>query len=216
MNQGNELRICKCIRPALADMFQACKSFTQVLFWSTKYVLPFIAIGKLHIKTVTTEECFTVQRDLNVGWMRNRFTDQHQTGHGRLFVAAVSLIAARVVHTDVASAVEYLWQSCILNRDWVLVCHTTHCQWHTQTKVLPLPTLCCDGNRKAALLPGRWLKESSSSHAAYAAISRQAASSSLLGAGWSNMLAASLWSTSKVTLVMTLISNCLSKRYLTI
>lgn len=51
--------------------------------------------------------------------MRNRFTDQHQAGHGRLFVATVSLVPTRVVHTDVAGAVQHLQGSWGLERDKV-------------------------------------------------------------------------------------------------
>lgn len=74
---------------------------------------------------MTTEERFTVQGDLNVWWMRNRFTDQHQTRHGRLFVATVSLITTRVVYANMSSAVEYLWERYILKRDQGLVCQIT-------------------------------------------------------------------------------------------
>lgn len=77
----------------------------------TEYILPFITIGEFHIETVTTEERFTVQGDLNVGWVRNGFTYQHQARHGRLLVATVSLIIACVIYTYVSSAVQYLWDS---------------------------------------------------------------------------------------------------------
>lgn len=171
---------------------------------------------------MTTEERFTVQGDLNVWWMRNRFTDQHKTCHGRLFVATVSLITACVIYTNVSSAVEYLWESCILKRDQVLVYQTTQLHFHkrTQSEVLPLPTPWHDSNnRKAAVLSGGWLKESSSSHATKTAMSTQAANPLLLGAGRNNARHFCIsvnCSSLKVTLMTTLISNCLSKRCLTI
>lgn len=115
--------------------------------------------------------------------MRNRFTDQHQTRHGRLFVAAVSLITACVIHANVSGAVQYLWESCSLKRDQVLVCQTTqsYFHWHTQSKVLLLPTpRRGSNNRKAAVLSNGWPKESSSSppRATQSAMSTQAANSS--------------------------------------
>lgn len=118
------------------------------------YILPFITIGKFHIKTVTTEERFTVQGDLNVWWVRNRFTDQHQAGHGRLFVPAVGLVPTRVVHTDVASAVQHLQGSWVLERDevWSVRQHNPTSTSTPGAKSFPTPQ--GDSDK-------RWLEESS-------------------------------------------------------
>lgn len=95
---------------------------------------------------MTTEERFTVQWDLNVGWVRNRFTYQHQARHGRLLVATVSLITARVVHTDVPGAVQYLWDSYISEetRLFSLKPHRLHFHQHPLREFSPphLSTLC--------------------------------------------------------------------------
>lgn len=57
---------------------------------------PLVTVCELHVHCVAAEKCLAVQRDLDVGGVRNGVTDQHQIGDRWFFVAIGSLVIGDV------------------------------------------------------------------------------------------------------------------------
>lgn len=69
--------------------------------FNTDY-LPLITICELHVHCVATEEGLGVQRELNVGRVRDGVTDQNQVRDRRPLLSIRTLLSVALVHTDVS------------------------------------------------------------------------------------------------------------------
>ena len=66
--------------------------FRQTYYYSIDLTnLPFVTVCELHIHAVSADKCPTVQRNLDVGWMRDGFTDQTETGQAGVLPQASQL-----------------------------------------------------------------------------------------------------------------------------
>lgn len=68
---------------------------------------PLITICELHVHCVAAEEGLGVQRELNVGRVREGVTDQNQVWDSRLLPIKTRLSVA-LVYTDMSVAVQHL------------------------------------------------------------------------------------------------------------
>lgn len=70
--------------------------------------LPLITICELHVHCVTAEEGLGVQRELDVGRVRDGVTDQNQVRDSRLRLPIRTGLSEVLIHTHVSRAVQHL------------------------------------------------------------------------------------------------------------
>lgn len=70
--------------------------------------LPLITICELHVHCVTAEEGLGVQRELNVGRVRNGVTDQNQVWDSRLLLPIGTRLSVVLIYAHMSRAVQHL------------------------------------------------------------------------------------------------------------
>lgn len=82
-----------------------CRYMESMCIYLCVWVLPLITVGELHVHAVSAEEGLAVKWCVNVGGVRDRFTEHDHTGQWWLFISTWSACRTAVVHFKMTCAV---------------------------------------------------------------------------------------------------------------